>query len=321
MKAVTKNEYGSPEVLHLVEVAMPDVGPDDVLVRVCAASINPFEWHLMRGLPYLVRIGGGFRRPKRHNLGVDVAGVVSAVGANVKKFEAGDEVFGGRSGALAEYVLGQEKHFALKPSRLTFEQAAAITMAGTTALIGLRDSGHLVTGQRVLVNGAGGGVGSFSVQIAKAMGATVTGVCSRGKLEMVRSLGADSVIDYASQDFTKLGIRYDLIVDTVGNRSLSDFRRALTPKGTLVMIGGGGGRLLGPLGQLLRGMLLTRFVSQRLVPCFAKLSPERLAELAALVDSGQVTPYVGRTFPLEQIREAMTYFEEGHVLGKTVLVI
>ena len=229
MKAICYHKYGSPEVLGIEEIDKPVIDADGVLVRVVAAAVNPLDWHFMRGKPYLMRLMFGLRKPKSGRPGVDVAGRVEAVGANVTAFRAGDEVFGGRNGALAEYVTGGEKDFVPKPAALTFEQAAAIPIAGCTALQALRDHGRLEAGQKVLINGAAGGVGTFAVQIARALGAEVTGVCGTANVEMVRSLGAQHVVDYTAEDFTRAGLRYDLIVDNVGSRSLRDLRRAMAP--------------------------------------------------------------------------------------------
>jgi NADPH:quinone reductase-like Zn-dependent oxidoreductase len=250
MKAIVSDQYGSPERLELADIDKPAVDDGGVLVRVSATSVNPFDWHLMRGLPYFIRLTSGLRRPKRTVLGVDLAGTVEKVGLNMTQFRAGDEVFGTCNGAFAEYVCGREQDFAPRPIGLTFEQAAAIPIAACTALQALRDRGRVEPGQRVLINGAAGGVGTFAVQIAKAFGADVTGVCSTRNLELVRSIGADQVIDYTAEDFTRSGRQYDLMLDTVGNRPLSELRRAMAPKGTLLLVGGGGGRLLGPATQL-----------------------------------------------------------------------
>jgi len=319
LKAVVGTEYGSPDDLELQEIDKPVVDGDGVLVRVRATSVNPLDWHFMRGLPYFVRLTAGLRRPKRSVPGVDVAGHVEAVGENVTQFQPGDEVFGSRGGAFAEYVCGGERNFVAKPVGLTFEQAAAVPGAGCTALQALRDRGQIQPGQRVLINGAAGGVGTFAVQIAKAFGADVTGVCSTRNVDMVRSIGADQVIDYTREDFTRVGQRYDLILDAVGNRSLSDFRRALTPKGTLVLVGGGSGRLLGPLALPLRALVVSPFVGQRLLPFLAKVSKEDLVVLKELIEAGKVTPVIDRTYPLSEAPEAIRYLEAGHAQGKVVI--
>ena len=322
MKAIVNNEYGSPDGLELQEIDKPVVEGDDVLVRVRASSVNPFDWHAMRGLPYLVRLTEGLRRPSRRVPGVDVAGQVEAVGGNVTEFRPGDEVFGVKGGAFAEYICAGKNNFLVpKPAGLTFEQAAAVPVAGTTALQALRDKGGIEPGQRVLINGAAGGVGTFAVQIAKAFGADVTAVCSTSKLDLVRSLGADQVVDYTQQDFTGSGQRYDLILDAVGNRSLSDLRRALNPKGTLVIVGGGGGNWLGPLALPFRALLVSRFVGQRLLLLLAKNSKEDLLALKELIEAGKVTPVIGRTYQLSEAPEAIRYLEAGHAEGKTVIAV
>ncbi len=321
MKAIVNHEYGSPDELELQEIEKPAIGEDSVLVRVRAASVNPYDWHLMRGLPYFVRLSEGLRRPKHPVLGVDVAGHVEAVGENVTQFQPGDEVFGGRSGAFAEYVCGVERNFTPKTAGLSFEQAAAIPMAGCTALQALRDAGQLQPGQSVLVNGAGGGIGTFAVQIAKAMGGEVTGVCSTSNVDLVSSIGADEVVDYTAGGFTEAKRQYDLIIDLVGNRSLSDLRRALTPKGTLVLVGGGGGNLLGPLADPIRAFVLSRFVSQRLLPFLAKLRTTDMVFLTELIGAGKVSPVIGRTYPLSEVPDAIRHVETGHARGKTVITV
>jgi NADPH:quinone reductase-like Zn-dependent oxidoreductase len=321
VKAIVYEHYGSPDGLELREREKPVVGPDGVLVRVRASSVNPFDWHVLRGLPYFVRLSEGIRGPKRSVPGVDVAGHVEAVGENVTEFQPGDEVFGSRGGSFAEFVLGAEKNFVPKPAGITFEQAAAVPIAGCTALQALRDRGRLKPGQRVLVNGAAGGVGTFTVQIAKALGANVTGVCSTRNLELVRSLGADEVVDYTADDFSRAGRRYDLIVDAVGNRSLRDLRRALTPKGTVVLVGGGGGRLLGPLALPFRALVVSRFVSQRMLLMLAKVTKQDLVVLKELIEDGKVTPVIDRTYRLSEAPEAIRYLEAGHARGKVVVTL
>jgi NADPH:quinone reductase-like Zn-dependent oxidoreductase len=321
MKAIANHEYGPPEDLELREIDKPELDVDAVLVRVRASSVNPADWHIMRGLPYLVRLSEGLRRPRRSVPGVDLAGEVEAVGESVTEFQPGDEVFGGRNGAFAEYVRGAERNFVPKPAGLTFEQAAAVPIAGCSALQALRDRGDLQPGQRVLINGAAGGVGTFAVQIAKAFGAHVTGVCSTRNVELVRSIGADEVIDYTAADFAGSGRRYDLIVDAVGNRSLGDCRRALTPKGTLVLVGGGGGRWLGPLALPLRAAVMSRFVSQRLRPFLAQIKKPDLVVLKELIEAGKVTPVIDRTYPLSDTPEAIRYLEAGHARGKVVITV
>jgi NADPH:quinone reductase-like Zn-dependent oxidoreductase len=322
MKAIVNSEYGSPDHLSLQEIEKPLIGEDDVLVRVRATSVNPLDWHEMRGEPYLARfMGVGFRRPKNIVRGVDVAGIVEAVGGNVTEFRAGDEVFGGKNGAFAEYVRGKEKNFVLKPAGLTFEQAAAMPIAGVTAFQALRDRGQLQPGQRVLINGAAGGVGTFAVQIARSFGGHVTGVCSGRNVEMVRSIGADQVIDYTREDFTRSGQSYDLIVDNVGNHSLRDLRRALTPKGTLVIVGGKSGRWLQPLPRIVNALMLSRFVDQKLVMFIANINKADLLILKELVEAGKLTPVIDRTYPLSETPEAIRYLEAGHAQGKVVITV
>jgi NADPH:quinone reductase-like Zn-dependent oxidoreductase len=322
MQAIVSSEYGSPDELELDEVEKPALVADGVLVRVRAAAVNPLDWHEVRGEPYFGRLMGlGLRRPKNSRRGLDVAGVVEAVGENVTAFRPDDEVFGSCRGAFAEYVQGTEEEFVSKPARLTFEEAAALPVAGVTALQALRDRGRIQAGQRVLINGAAGGVGTFAVQIAKASGAHVTGVCSARNMELVRSIGADDVVDYAVHDFSRNGLRYDLILDTVGNRSLRDIRRVLTPKGTLVIVGGGGGRLLGPLAQFARALVLSRFVGQRVVPVIANVRKEDLLVLKELVDGAKITPVVDRAYPLREAPEAIRYVEARHARGKVVISV
>src|SRR5450755_4320559 len=277
MKAVVYTNYGSPDVLEIRDIKKPVPNDDQVLIKVRAASINPVDWHFMEGTPYIMRaLGVGLRKPKDPRLGVDMAGTVEAVGKNVTQFKPGDEVFGGRTGAFAEYVCARaDRAVVLKPPNMTFEQAASVPIAAITALQGLRDKGHIQEGQKVLINGASGGVGTFAVQIAKSFGADVTGVCSTKNLDLVRSLGADHVIDYTKEDFTKGEQRYDLILDNVGNQPLSGFRHALQPKGICVMIGGGGpndGGLIGPMGRPVKALLMSPFISQKMGMFMADLN-------------------------------------------------
>ena len=321
MKAIVQEEYGSPDKLELGEVDKPVVGDDDVLVRVKAAAVNALDWRVMRGLPYLVRMSEGRRRPENPIRGVDLAGRVEAVGKNVTEFKPGDEVFGERRRAFAEFVLGKEEHFAHKPASLTFEQAATLGCAALTALQGLRDKAEVKPGQKVLINGAGGGVGTFSVQIAKAFGAEVTAVCHTHNVEMVRSIGADHVIDYTREDFTKTKERYDVVFDNVGNRSLRRLRRILTPSGTLVFVGGPHFRFFAPLIRILRGVIVSRFSKQRLRPHLATHSKDDLLVLKELVESGKVTPVIDRTYPLSEAPEAIRYLEQGHAKGKVVITV
>ncbi len=326
MKAVVYTNYGSPDVLEIRDIKKPVPNDDQVLIKVRAASINPLDWHFMEGTPYIMRaIGVGLRKPKDPRLGVDYAGTVEAVGKNVTQFKPGDEVLGGKSGAFAEYVCARaDRAIVLKPANITFEQAASVPIAAITALQGLRDKGKIQPGQKVLINGASGGVGTFAVQIAKSFGADVTGVCSTRNLDMVRSLGADHVIDYTKEDFTKNGQRYDLILDNVGTQPLSGFRRALQPKGICVMIGGGGpndGGLIGPLGRPVKALLLSPFISQKMGMLVAELNKKDLTILGDLMQSGKVTPVIDRTYPLSKIAEAIRYLEQGHARGKVVITV
>ena len=309
MKAIVNTEYGSPHVLQLGEVEKPEVTDEGVLVRVRATSVNPHDWHSMRGEPYIMRLGEGRRRPKRTVLGIDAAGVVEAVGKDVTHLRVGDEVFGVRSGAFAEYVCG--RNFVPKPIGLTFEEAAAVPVAGLTALQGLRDKGAVQPGQRVLIFGAGGGVGTFAVQIAKALGASVTGVTSTANVEMVRSLGADEVIDYTREDFTRRGERYDLILDIGAKRPLLTIRRALAPDGTLVLVGGSAGRWIGPLVRAVGALALSRFGSQTLRPFLSDVNKDDLLTLKDLIEAGKVRPVIDRTYQLHETAEAIRYLERG----------
>ena len=323
MKAIVRERYGSPDVLELRDVDKPVLDDDSVLVKVRAASINAYDWHMMRGLPFLARMSEGLRKPKSIAMGVDVAGQVEAVGKNVTHLRPGDEVFGARSGALAEYVRGSAKSFLVpKPAGLTFEQAAAMPMAATTALQGLRDRGQLKAGQTVLINGAAGGVGTFAVQIAKAFGAHVTAVCSTRNVDMVRSIGADEVVDYTREDFTKGGQPYDLILDVAASRPLSECRRVLASNGTLVLVGAPDGRRMGPIvARILAMIVLSRFASQKLLPFLAKNSKEDLMFLKELVEAGRIRPVIDRTYPLSETAAAIRYLEEGHARGKIVITV
>lgn len=322
MKAIVYCDYGPPDVLALEDVEKPVPGDDQLLVRVRAASVNPLDWHLMRGTPYVGRAEMGLRKPKNTRLGVDFAGTVESVGRNVTAFKPGDDVFGGRTGALAQYVtVRADRAVVLKPANLTFEQAAAVPVAAITALQGLRDQGKLQPGEKVLINGASGGVGTFAVQLAKSFGADVTGVCSTRNVEMVRSIGADRVIDYTRADFTRSGERYDLILDNVGNHSLSECRRALTPKGRYVMVGGQPGRWIDPLPRAFNAFVLSRFVSQDMRFFIAKLTQEDLTVLRDLVQAGKVTPVIDRRYTLSEAPAAIRYLEEGHARGKVIVTM
>ncbi|AHH95573.1 NAD(P)-dependent alcohol dehydrogenase [Kutzneria albida] len=320
MKAVVQDRYGETDVLRCSDVDRPEPGPGEVLVRVHAAGLDPGVWHLMTGLPYLVRaMGYGLRAPKVRVRGREFAGRVEVVGADVTGFRPGDEVFGICDGAFAEYARARQDKLAPKPVNLDWEQAAAVPISATTALQALRDKGSVQPGQRVLVIGAAGGVGTFAVQLAKAFGAHVTGVCSTGKVDLVRSIGADEVVDYTREDFTG---RYDLVLDTAGNRPLPRLRRALTPKGTLVIVGGeGGGRLFGGVDRVLRAALLNPFVGQRLLGLVAAERAADLQSLRRLVESGAVTPVLDRTFPLGQVPAAIHHLQSGQARGKVVITV
>jgi NADPH:quinone reductase-like Zn-dependent oxidoreductase len=323
MKAIVYCDYGVPN-LKFQEIEKPTPADDQVLVKVRAASVNPLDWHFVEGTPYVMRaMGVGLRKPKDTRLGIDFAGTVEAVGKNVTKFKPGDEVFGGRTGSFADYVCVRESRaVALKPANITFEQAASVPIAAVTALQALRDKAQVQAGQRVLINGASGGVGTFAVQIAKSYGADVTGVCSTRNLDMVRSLGADHVIDYTKEDFTKTDQLYDVIIDNVGNRSLSECRRALKPKGIVVLIGGGGANeqgIIGPMAKPIKAMLVSPFVSQKIGMLLAELNHDDLAFLAELMQSGKVKPVIDRTYKLSEVPEAIKYLEQGHARGKVVI--
>jgi NADPH:quinone reductase-like Zn-dependent oxidoreductase len=325
MKAIVQDVYGPPDVLQLRDIDKPVAGDDDVLIRVRAAGVDPSVWHLMTGLPYPIRLMGfGLRRPKLRVRGWDVAGTVESVGANVTRFGPGDEVFGTCEGSFAQYACARQDMLAAKPPRASFEQAAAVPISAFTALQSLREEGRLRRGQRVLVIGAGGGVGTYAVQLAKAVfEAEVAGVCGTDKTEMVRSLGADHVIDYTRHDFAADGRRYDLILDTAGNRPLSHLRRALTPRGTLVIVGGeGGGRWLGGLHRALGALALSPFVGQNLrAPFLKEPKADVLQALAEFIEAGRITPVIDRTYPLSEATEAIRHWEGGHTRGKLVLTI
>jgi NADPH:quinone reductase-like Zn-dependent oxidoreductase len=321
MKAIVYHRYGPPDVLQFTEIEKPTAGEKEVLIKVRAASVNPYDFHFMRGTPYVVHLVAGIRKPKSPRLGADVAGQVEAVGTQVTRFKPGDEVFGVARGAFAEYACASEPGLAAKPRNLTFEQAASAPIAALTALQGLRDKGHIQPGQKVLVNGAAGGVGTFAVQIAKSFGADVTGVCSTRNVEMVRSIGSDQVIDYTQQDFTRSGQRYDLIFDTVGNHSLSACRRVLNSKGFLVMAGGSSGRWQMGLMRAVRALLWSQFSSRKLAGLLAKPNQKDLDALRALLEAGKVTPVIDRHYKLNEVPEAIRYLEEGHARGKVVITL
>ena len=323
MKALVQDTYGSADVLHVEDVDVADVGPGDVLVRVRAAGVDAGVWHLMAGWPYLVRIlGFGLRAPKVRTRGLEVAGVVEMVGAQVTQLRPGDRVFGTCEGSFAEYAIARRSTLARMPAGTTFEQAAAVPVSGMTALHALRDAGKVAVGQRVLVIGAAGGVGAFAVQLAKVFGAEVTGVCSTTKIDIVRTLGADDVIDYTREELTTRGHRYDLVLDTAGNRPLSLLRTLLTPRGTLVIVGGErGGRWLGGIHRSLGASMLSPFVTQTLRGLISTMRADDLNLLAELLASGQITPLIDRTYPLDQAADAVRYQHEGHARGKVILTV
>src|SRR5438094_1638538 len=325
MKAIVYSDYGLSN-LKLENIEKPVPNDDQILVKVRAASINPYDWHFVEGTPYIMRMMGvGLRKPKDIQLGVDFAGTVEAVGKNVTQFKPGDEVFGGRDGAFAEYVCPRaNRAVALKPANLTFEQAASVNIAGITALQAIRDKGNVQPGQKVLINGASGGVGTFAVQIAKTFGADVTGVCSSRNVDLVRSLGADHVIDYTKEDFAKGTERYDVILDNVGNRTLSECKSVLTPKGKYVLIGGGGpndSRWVGPFGRVIKTMVLSPFTSQKMGMMMADANGKDLTILADMMQSGKLKPVIDRTYKLNEVPAAIAYLEEGHARGKVVITV
>ncbi|HKI86266.1 MAG TPA: NAD(P)-dependent alcohol dehydrogenase [Thermoanaerobaculia bacterium] len=327
MIAITYQRYGSPEVLRLERIERPhpsELGEGEVLVRVMAAGVNPLDWHFMRGTPYFLRLMTGVRRPKETRLGRDFAGVIEEVGPHVDGLRAGDEVYGAARGSFAEYAIAHHDKIAAKPANLGFEEAAAAPIAGLTALQALRDAGKVQAGETVLVNGASGGVGSFAVQIAKASGARVTAVCGGWNAELVRSLGADQVIDYSKEDFAKRGDdgrRFDLLVDCVGNRKLGDCRRVLARRGRYVAVAGPEGRIAGPLFRMIQMFVVAPFISQRLPSLLASLNRPDLEALTALIEEGKVTPAVERRYDLDQVPAAIRYLETGHARGKTVIRI
>jgi NADPH:quinone reductase-like Zn-dependent oxidoreductase len=325
MKAVTYCEYGLAN-LKIDNVEKPTPTDDQVLVRVRAASINPYDWHFIEGSPKLMRaMIGGLRKPKDTRLGVDFAGVVEAVGKNVTQFKPGDEVFGGKGGAFGEYVTPKaDRAIALKPANVTFEEAAAVNIAGLTALQGLRDKGQVQSGQEVLINGASGGVGTFAVQIAKNMGAEVTGVCSTRNVDLVKSLGADHVIDYTKEDFTKSDQKYDVIIDNVANRTLSENRHVLTPTGRYVLIGGGSANEQGFFGAMklpLKAFIYSKFVNQKMGMMMAELKQSDLQYFAEQMQSGKIKAVIDRTYKLDEIQKAVAYVEEGHARGKVIVTV
>jgi NADPH:quinone reductase-like Zn-dependent oxidoreductase len=323
MKAIVQDTYGSTEILELRDIDKPEIADDEVLVRVHAAGVDRGVWHAMTGLPYPIRLAGyGLRAPKTPVPGMDVAGVVEAAGKDVTRFQRGDEVFGIGKGAFAEYARAPENKLAPKPANLTFEQAAVVAISGLPALQGLRDHGKVRPGQKVLIIGASGGVGTYAVQLAKVFGAEVTAVCSTAKVDLVRSLGADHVIDYTRDDFAQGVSRYDVILDIGGNSSLSRLRRALTPRGTLVIVGGeGGGRWLGGTDRQIRALVLSRFVGQKLGTFISKENHEDMLVLKELIEAGKVTPVIDRTYPLSEVPQAIRYLEQGQARGKVVITV
>jgi NADPH:quinone reductase-like Zn-dependent oxidoreductase len=322
MKANIYRCYGSPDVIEFADIPKPVPADDEILVKVAAASVNPLDWHFVRGTPYIVRLMAGTGAPDVTRLGVDFSGTVEAVGSKVTRFKTGDEVFGGRTGAFAEYVkMREESAVAAKPANMSFEQVAAVPIAGVTALQALRDMGKLESGQKVLINGASGGVGTYAVQIAKSMGAEVTGVCSTRNVEMVRSIGADHVFDYTKEDYTESGQKYDLIIDMVGNHSPSANRRVLTPDGTFVTVGGGKGNWIGPMAGPLKGLVLSWFVDQNFLMVLAELNQPDLTILADLMQSGQVVSVIDSRYSLQDVADALRHSEEGHARGKIIIEV
>ena len=322
MQAITFTQYGAPTVLSLDRAPVPSVEDHQVLVRVQAASVNPLDWHSIRGLPYLVRLQAGLRRPKRPVPGADVAGVVEAVGKDATRLRVGDEVFGQVPGSFAEYAATSEKNLARKPPSLSFEEAAAVPVAGLTALQGLRDKGQIQAGHKVLVNGASGGVGTMTVQIAKALGAEVTGVCSGRNAELVRSIGADHVVDYTQTDFTELDDKFDIIYEAVGNRTPAECRKVMTRNGEFVGVGADGmGNWIGPLTHMGRIAIASVFGSQHMSSLLARAGYEDLETIGAMIEAGDLKPIIDRTYPLAQVPEAVAYLEEGHARGKVVITI
>ena len=321
MTAAVRTRYGSPEVLELKQIPKPELTDDGVLVRVRASSVNRGDWYMLRGKPLLARpMMGGLRKPKETMVGTDFAGTVEAVGASVTDFHPGDEVFGGRSGAFAEYVCARS--FAAKPANVTFEEAAAVPVAALTALQALRDKGEMQPGWKVLINGASGGVGTYAVQIAKALGGEVTAVCSTRNVDMVRSLGADRVVDYTKEDFTKTDTRYDLLIDVAGSRSWSDTRSVLKPKAKVIVVGAPEGTgILGPLGHIARFLVASKFTSQKAVFFVAKFNKPDMAVLQELMQEGKLKSVVERRYELSELGDALRYMGEGHAQGKIVITL
>jgi NADPH:quinone reductase-like Zn-dependent oxidoreductase len=323
MKAIVYRCYGGTNVLKLESIARPPPADDRVIVKVQAASVNPLDWHYMQGKPYVMRPGSGIGAPRSIHMGADFAGTVDTVGKNVKRFKPGDEVFGDRDGAFAEYVsVADDGAVAIKPSNMTMEQAAAVPIAGVTALQALRDKGKIQAGQKVLINGASGGVGTFAVQIAKNYGATVTGVCSSKNAEMIRSIGADHIVDYTKEDFTQGSERYDLIIDNIGNHSLSEIRGVLTPNGTLVIVGGpSDNSWIGPLSGLIRAAVISPFVSQKMSFMLAQANKDDLGILRDMMQAGKLTPVIDKRYKLAETADAINYLEQGHARGKVIIAV
>jgi len=323
MNAIIYRCYGSADVLELEEVEKPVPGDNEVLVKIKAAAVNPLDWHYMRGSPYIMRlIGAGIGKPEDTRLGVDFAGRVEAVGSGVTGFKPGDDVFGGASGAFAEYVtIAEDRGLVLKPANISFEQAASVPIAAITALQALRDKGQIQPGQKVLINGASGGVGTFAVQIAKSYGAEVTAVCSGRNEEMVRSIGADHVINYKQQDYTEGGQQYDLILDMIGNHSLSKNRNVMKPGGKLILIGGAKGDWVGPLMGPIKAMMYSPFVDQEFIMFIANMDKQDLGDIGELMKSGIVTPVIDRRYSLKEVPSAIRYSEEGHARGKIIISV
>jgi len=323
MKAIVSRCYGPPDALKLEDVEKPTPADEQILVKVHAAAVNPLDFHYMRGTPYIMRMDSGIGTPKNARLGVDFAGTVEAVGKNVTRFHPGDEVFGGRNGAFGEYVaVREDRNIVLKPANITFEQAASVPIAAITALQALRDKGKIQAGQKVLINGASGGVGTFAVQIAKSFGAEVTAVCSTKNLDMVRKIGADHVVDYTKDDVTQGEQHYDLIVDTVETHSLADYKRVMNPKAIYVMVGGSNDKwMVGLIGTLAYAKILSSSVGQQFSMMLAELNPDDLKIIGDLMQTGKVTPVIDRTYSLNEVPEALRYLEQGHARGKVVISV
>jgi NADPH:quinone reductase-like Zn-dependent oxidoreductase len=320
MKAIFYSCYGSPDVLEFTELEKPEPLDDEVLIKVHAASVNPYDWHFMRGSPYVMRLMSGLGAPDDKGLGADFAGTVEAIGKDVSRFKPGDEVFGAASGAFAEYVIKRESgSVVLKPAGVSFEQAASIPIAAITALQALRDRGKIKSAQKVLINGASGGVGTFAVQIAKSFGAEVTGVCSTRNLEMVKSIGADHVFDYKKEDYTESGEQFDLIVDLVGNHGLLKNRRVLSPNGIMVIVGGPKGNWIGPMMGMIKAPLLSLFVEQQFLDLLAELRQEDLTLLGELIETGKILPVIDKRFELSKVPDAIRYSETGRARGKIII--